>query len=173
MDLIKKYYANPNIAKWATYHSQHRSGEGFLADIQDGVAYQHLMQTDNRFREEPRNLMFSMVTDGVQPWKENTYSIWPIVITPLNFPPSQRYTLGLTSLVTVVPGTRMAGDDMQRTTDGQQPKKKKRKGINLHSVMDILVDEFRVLDTKGISVWDSASRVFFTCYARTLQVGGH
>jgi hypothetical protein len=60
---------------------------GVLADIYDGRLWRHLAR-DNQFAADPRNIVAGIATDGFQPFKDNPKcSLWPVVLTPYNFPP--------------------------------------------------------------------------------------
>lgn len=90
-DFIQRVFKNEKLAELVTYHAEHISDNGDILDFQDGETYKHLMQ-DDRFKNDPRNLMMALIADGVQPWTEdNKYSIWPIAATFYNWPPWLRY----------------------------------------------------------------------------------
>ena len=82
------------LARYASYHADEqarRKGfpDGWSSDVYDGAAYKALMVTP--FGADPRNIFATLVTDGIQPFSDDAkYSVWPLVLTPLNFPPELR-----------------------------------------------------------------------------------
>lgn len=143
--------------------------DGIIKDFFDGQAYKQLLQEWQQLKEDPRNMMLALITDGVQPFKDDKgYSIWPIAIMPLNVPPTLRASL--TSIMCIVPGTRMLEDD-------EGP-------LDLNPYLEVLVDELWWLDRQGVIVEDaskppsdeqlqqdpSARGERFRCYARLVQV---
>ena len=62
-----------------------------IVDWYDGPVYDEVRQHDQRVIDDPRHIMLGMAFDGFQPFADNAkYSMWPLVITPYNFPPSIR-----------------------------------------------------------------------------------
>ena len=87
-ETITQWFGCPALAKEAAYHATNRSREGDVLDFQDGECYRQLHAADPKFATEARNLMLGIVSDGVQPFEGNdSYSMWPVVITCYNSPP--------------------------------------------------------------------------------------
>ena len=55
----------------------------------DGEAWQHFDRKHKAFADDPRNLRLAVAIDGFNPFVNFilTYSMWPILVTPLNLPP--------------------------------------------------------------------------------------
>jgi hypothetical protein len=88
---------------------------------------------------DPRNVAVGIGIDGVQPFKDdNRYSIWPLVLTVYNLPPSIRYLLGPTTVLTMVPGNR-------------DPRSK----LDLDYVMQLAHDDLQALYLHGVTVYDA------------------
>jgi len=152
--LIRRIFQHPVLARWATYHAeQPRSAAHDLCDFQDGSVYAHDIMGDPHFAAEPRNLAAALVTDGMQPYKDDRkYSMWPLVVTFYNFPPHIRYMLAITSLLCVIPGSRL---DSSR--------------LDLQPTLQIVKDEFKLLQ-HGIQLMDAHRQEQFTCRAKLVQV---
>jgi Transposase family tnp2 len=106
------------------------------------------------FAKEPRNLVLGMATDGFLPFSDDKkYSVWPLVFTTYNLPPSSRYKLGLTSCVGIIPGTH-------------DPDTK----VNIQPFLEIFVDECHYLEAIGWPVYDKYNDEHFTCRVKLLQI---
>ena len=55
----------------------------------DGEAWQDFDRKHKTFVDDPRNLRLAVATDGFNPFGNfnSTYSMWPVLVTPLNLPP--------------------------------------------------------------------------------------
>lgn len=72
-----------------------------IVDFYDGTVYNEVREHDPRFAEDARHIMLGLAFDGFLPFTDDDkYSMWPLVITPYNFPPSIR-------CVTVYHNTRL------------------------------------------------------------------
>lgn len=152
-DLISRMFKNKALAQWSDYHAAAVSTDGSYCDFQDGAAYQNAMK-DERFRNEPCNQLAGLIADGVQPHADDSkYSMWPIAITFFNFPPWMRYLPGLTSILTVVPGSRIPASK-----------------LDLQPVLAIFKDQLDFLDVVGVRVYDAFRQRHFRCYVRLAQV---
>ena len=55
----------------------------------DGEAWKDFDETFKSFADDPRSLRLGIATDGFNPFGQmsNSYSIWPVIVVPYNFPP--------------------------------------------------------------------------------------
>eukprot|EP00775_Hariotina_reticulata_P000311 gene312-523_t len=151
-DFIERVYKHPELAKWAHYHADNVSRSNDVCDFQDGKAYQQAMQ-DERFRNDARNLLMALITDGVQPHKDDSkYSMWPLAATFYNWPPWLRYQLGVTTLLGVIPGSTLP-----------------MSALDLQPVLEIITDQLELLSKHGVQVWDAHKGEMFTCYVKLVQ----
>jgi hypothetical protein len=152
VDFIRRLYKHPVLAAQAGYHATARSATGDICDFQDGSMYEEAMK-DPRFRSDPRNLLLGVITDGIQPHKQvQGYSMWPFLVTLFNLPPWMRYKLAVTTLLGIQAGS-----------------KSKRQYFSLSPVMQIIMDELKLLE-HGVRVWDAHKQEWFTCHAKLVQV---
>ena len=59
------------------YHAHNRSGDGVLWMPTDGSAFKEIEEKWADFKDEPRNVRFSLVADNVNPFRElkSIYSV--------------------------------------------------------------------------------------------------
>jgi hypothetical protein len=151
-DWVQTMFRCQAIASKVSYHASHQNSLGDICDFQDGEVYRKAMQ-DSRFANDSRNLLLGLVTDGFQPFADDQkYSIWPLVATCYNFPPWTRYILGMTTVLGVVPGSRL-----------------EVRQFDLQPFLQIVVDEVHFLDKVGQEVYDSHKKEFFTCHVKLVQ----
>jgi hypothetical protein len=55
----------------------------------DGAAWEHFNSRYPDFADDPRNLRLAVATDSFNPFGNlsSTYSMWHVLVTPLNLPP--------------------------------------------------------------------------------------
>jgi hypothetical protein len=55
----------------------------------DGEAWKEFDDSFKSFADDPRSLRLAIATDGFNPFGQmtNSYSIWPVIVVPYNFPP--------------------------------------------------------------------------------------
>jgi len=55
----------------------------------DGEAWEHFDKKHKTFADDPRNLRLVVATNGFNPFGNfsSTYSMWSVLVTPLNLPP--------------------------------------------------------------------------------------
>jgi hypothetical protein len=60
-----------------------------LSHPANGEAWKHVDRTHTTFADNAKNLRLAVATDGFNPFDNfsSAYSMWPILVTPLNLPP--------------------------------------------------------------------------------------
>ena len=60
-----------------------------MSHLVDAEALRHFDSKHKTFVDDPKNLRLAIITDGFNPFGNfsSTYSMWPILVTPLNLPP--------------------------------------------------------------------------------------
>ena len=71
------------------WHAENPRVSGSFAHLSDGEAWKHLDEADPEFATEPRNIRLGLCTDVFSPFGQfwQTYSCWPVILTPYNLPP--------------------------------------------------------------------------------------
>jgi hypothetical protein len=97
-----------------TWHSDGRTKDGMLRHPADSPAWKSFDSKHKLFREEPRNIRFALATDGFNPFRNLNlaYSIWPIILIPLNLPPWVCMKQSNFILNVIVPGRKGPGKEM-------------------------------------------------------------
>ena len=86
---LQRLYVTKNMAQHMTWHSEHPRTEGLMEHPSDGEAWKHFNNTFHEFASEPRNVRLGLCTDGFSPFSHfgQSYSCWPVILTPYNLPP--------------------------------------------------------------------------------------
>lgn len=86
---LQRLYETKNVAEHMMCHHEHPHIEGFMEHPGDGEAWKHLDAIFSEFASEPRNVRLGLCTDGFAPFAHygQSYSCWPVIITPCNPPP--------------------------------------------------------------------------------------
>ena len=77
-------YVKKNIAEHITWHHEHPRTEGFMEHPSNAEAWMHFDNTFHEFASEPRNVRLGLCTNGFSPFGHfgQSYSCWPVIITP-------------------------------------------------------------------------------------------
>jgi hypothetical protein len=79
----------------------------------DGNAWKDFDDTYPDFADDARNLRLAIATDGFNPFGQmtNSYSIWPVMVVPYNFPPWMCMDQSNYMLSLIIPGKKSPGKD--------------------------------------------------------------
>ena len=104
----------------------------------DSPAWKFFDAKHKKFRDEPRNIRFGLATDGFNPFRNMnlSYSIWPVILIPYNFPPWMCMKDSNFILSVLVPGRKSPGKD-----------------IDVY--LQLVVDELKDLWHNGLWTFDS------------------
>ena len=82
---------SPTIAKLLRWHSDFpNEDDEVMKSVVDSLAWQHVdLHVDPIFSQDPRNIRFGLVLDGVNPFKHNNtqHSTWHVLLLIYNLPP--------------------------------------------------------------------------------------
>ena len=72
----------------------------------DGYAFREIEEKWVDFKDEPRNVRFSLATDGVNPFGElwSVYLVWPIFVINNKIPPWMSINKENIMLTMIIPG---------------------------------------------------------------------
>jgi hypothetical protein len=84
---IARLFQDENLVKIIQLHCT-RSDDGVLRDLWDTERWKKWYDCDGEFGGDKRGVTLSFCTDGVNPFKAMHLikSIWPLMITVMNFP---------------------------------------------------------------------------------------
>jgi hypothetical protein len=116
----------------------------------DGEAWKDFDDKFRDFAADPRNLRFSLATDGFNPFgnMSTQYSMWPVLLTPLNLAPWESVNPSNCFMDLLIPGPRCPGKDFD---------------LFLEPLIDELVELW-----KGVSTYDAITGKKFDLRAAVL-----
>ncbi|XP_010518611.1 PREDICTED: uncharacterized protein LOC104793884 [Camelina sativa] len=102
---LKQLYQSERTAGPMRWHAEHRSN-GEITHPSDAEAWRHFQSVYPDFAYEPRNVYLGLSTDGFNPFGKHgrQYSLWPVIVTPYNLPPSLCMRREFLFLSILVPG---------------------------------------------------------------------
>ena len=102
---IARMYQNENLVRLLQAHST-RNKDGIMKDILDTDRWKKSWFGPNGEFNDKTGCVLNFCTDGVNPYKTMhlTYSMWPMMMSVLNFPISFRKSVGGILLLGIIPG---------------------------------------------------------------------
>ncbi|KAL1209251.1 hypothetical protein V5N11_033111 [Cardamine amara subsp. amara] len=111
---LQRLFMSSKTATHMRWHATASNNDGKLRHPRDGRAWKVFDQKYPEFASDPRNVRLGLATDGFNPFgtMSSSYSIWPVILFPYNFPPwmSMKQTSMILSMV--IPGKHMPGNDI-------------------------------------------------------------
>ena len=90
MPRLKRVFALKRTSKETQWHKNMRKPvDNVMSHPADGEAWKHFDRREATFAADSRNLRLALATDGFNPFGNMSmqYSMWPVLVTPLNLPP--------------------------------------------------------------------------------------
>jgi hypothetical protein len=112
---LQRLFMSKQRAQYTRWHKEKRVPvENEMRHPADGEAWKDFNETFKSFADDPRNLRLSIGTDGFNPFVQmsNTYSIWPVIVVPYNFPPWMCMDQSNYMLALLIPGKKSLGKDL-------------------------------------------------------------
>ncbi|CAA7017316.1 unnamed protein product [Microthlaspi erraticum] len=102
---LKRLYLSKRTAKSIRWHAEH-SSDGKITHPSDAKAWKHFQNCYPTFANEARNVYLGLSTDGFNPFGKHgrQYSLWLVILTPYNLPPSMCMRREFLFLSILVPG---------------------------------------------------------------------
>ncbi|XP_033148227.1 uncharacterized protein LOC103868691 isoform X1 [Brassica rapa] len=87
---LKRLYQSERTAQPMRWHAEHSTDDGQIRHPSDAKGWKHFQSTYPEFAHERRNVYLGLCTDGFNPFGKHgrQYSLWPVIMTPYNLPPS-------------------------------------------------------------------------------------
>ena len=139
---VRRLFANEQMSTLIQSHRLKVTEDGqTMSNIHDSPAWKEWYAEDGCYEGDPRALTFAICIDGLNPFKKesSTYSMCPILLSPLNFPPKLRKLSGSMFLTGIIPGPKEL-----KSTD---------------PYVEIVVDE--ILKLNGTEVYDACEKENF------------
>jgi hypothetical protein len=111
---LQRLFMSKQQAQYARWHKEKRVPvENEMRHPADGEAWKDFDETFKSFVDDPRNLRLAIATDGFNPFGQmsNSYSIWPVIVVPYNFPPWMCMDQSNYMLALLIPGKKSPGKD--------------------------------------------------------------
>ncbi|XP_024014993.1 uncharacterized protein LOC112088874 [Eutrema salsugineum] len=153
-DRLKRLYQSKRTARSMRWHHEH-SKEGEISHPSDAEAWQHFQTVYPSFASESRNVYLGLCTDGFNPFGKHgrQYSLWPVIVTPYNLPPSLCMKREFLFLTVLVPGP-------------EHPKR------SLDVFLQPLIHELQYLWEHGVQAFDiSSQQNFIMCVVLMWTIG--
>ncbi|CAA7018778.1 unnamed protein product [Microthlaspi erraticum] len=144
---LKRLYQSERTAESMRWHAEHTSN-GEIVHPSDAKAWKHFQEVYPSFAYERRNVYLGLSTDGFNPFGKHgrQYSLWPVIVTPYNLPPSLCMKRVFLFLSILIPG----------------PANPKR---SLDVFLQPLIHELQMLWDHGVEVFDVSCQQNFTMRA--------
>ncbi|XP_071685176.1 uncharacterized protein [Lolium perenne] len=148
---VRRLFISNKTASLMSWHNDGRTKDEVMRHPADSPAWKNFDSRYRSFSKEPRNIRFGLATDGFNPFRNMnlSYSIWPIILIPYNFPPwiCMKETNFILSVI--VPGRGSRGKD-----------------IDVY--LQLVIDELQELWHHGVLVYDSHFGKKFRVHAALL-----
>ena len=111
---LKRIYASKRTSEETQWHKKVRKPvENVMSHPADGEAWKAFDRREPSFAEDPRNLRLALATDGFNPFgnMSTQYSMWPVLLTPLNLPPWEYVNPANCFMCLLIPGPKSPGKD--------------------------------------------------------------
>ncbi|KAL1222999.1 hypothetical protein V5N11_019494 [Cardamine amara subsp. amara] len=104
-DILKRLYQSDRTASGMRWHGEYQF-TGDISHPSDAEAWKHFQYKYPDFAREMRNVYFGLCTDGFNPFgkRGRKYSLWPVIVTPYNLPPTLCMKREFLFLAILVPG---------------------------------------------------------------------
>lgn len=148
---LERLFANKDDAKMLLWHKTGRLNDGMLRHPADGVEWKSIDTKYPNFSSDPRNLRLALSTDGMNPHgnMSTQHSTWPVVLAIYNLPPFLCMKRKYLMLSLLISGPKQPGND-----------------IDVY--LAPLLDDLKLLWTKGVKVFDAYGNEFFNLRALLL-----
>jgi len=111
---LQRLFISMQRAQMARWHKDKRVVvENEMRHLADGEAWKDFDDTYKSFADDARSLRLAIATDGFNPFGQmtNSYSIWPVIVVPYNFPPWMCMDQSNYMLSLIIPGKKSPGKD--------------------------------------------------------------
>ena len=145
---LRRLFGNKKTSKLLQTHEQDTDDTNIVSSIHQSETWKKWYDGDGYYKGDPRAITFSICLDGMNPFKKEnvSYSMCPILLSPLNFPDQLRVLAGSKFLVGIIPGPK-------------EPK-------NTDPYIQVVVDE--LLQINGIEMYDAYQSETFKLQANIL-----
>ncbi|XP_058774236.1 uncharacterized protein LOC131648500 [Vicia villosa] len=148
---LQRLFMCSKTASSLRWHDEERSKDGKLRHPADGEAWKEFDKCHAEFADESRNIRLGLASDGFNPFRTMnlSYSTWPVVLIPYNFPPWWCMKAEYSMLSLLIPGPFSPGN-------------------NIDVYLQPLIEELKVLWDLGVETYDASLNQTFQIRAALL-----
>jgi hypothetical protein len=148
---LQRLFLTSKMASLTRWHDEDRKKDGLLRHPADSPLWQNFDQKHPNFAADSRNIRLAFATDGFNPFRSKnvSYSVWPGICIPYNFPPSMCMKQSNFILSLLIPGRNGPGSAMD---------------VYFQPLVDDLLDMF----VNGVRTYDASKGEFFNLRAAVL-----
>ncbi|KAL3633966.1 hypothetical protein CASFOL_022728 [Castilleja foliolosa] len=148
---LQRLFMSEKTSKKMVWHNEKRVNDEYMRHPADSAAWKDFDKEFPQFAEDPRNVRLALATDGFNPFgnMSTSYSVWPVILAPLNLPPWDCMKDPFLFLSLLIPGKNSPGKDID---------------VYLRP----LVDELKELFTEGADTFDFSVKKTFRMHASVL-----
>ena len=149
--MLQRLFLTSKIANLTRWHAEGRKKDGLLRHPADSPLWKNFDNKHPEFAADSRNIRLAFATDGFNPFRSMnvSYSVWPGICIPYNFPPSMCMKQSNFILSLLIPGRNGPGSDMD---------------VYFQPLVDDLLDMF----VNGARTYDASKGEFFMLRAALL-----
>jgi len=148
---LQRLFLSSKTASLTRWHDEERTRDDVLRHPAVSPLWKDFDLKHPEFAKDSRNIRLAFATDGFNPYRTQSisYSIWPGICIPYNFPPSMCMKQSNFILSLLIPGKHAPGSDMD---------------VFLQPLVDDLLDMF----VKGVRTYDASKGEYFQLRAAVL-----
>jgi hypothetical protein len=111
---LQRIFASKKTSEEAQWHKRKRvPKDKEMSHPADGEAWKDFDKCWPKFADDPRNLRLGLATHGFNPFgnMRSSYSMWPVIVIPYNFPPWVCVQESNFMMALLIPGPKSPGKD--------------------------------------------------------------
>ncbi|XP_062230316.1 uncharacterized protein LOC133928041 [Phragmites australis] len=148
---LQRLFVCSKTASLTRWHDKGRTKDGLLRHPADSPLWKDFDHKYPEFAADSRNIRLAFATDGFNPFRSMnvSYSVWPGILIPYNFPPFMCMKQPNFILSLLIPGRRAPGSDMD---------------VYFKPLVDDMLDMF----VNGVRTYDASKGEYFQLRAAIL-----
>ncbi|KAL3654668.1 hypothetical protein CASFOL_001403 [Castilleja foliolosa] len=148
---LQRLFMSMKTSKKMVWHNEKRIDDDYMRHPEDFTVWKVFDKEYPGFAADPRNVRLALATDGFNPFRNmsTSYSMWPVILAPLNLPPWDCMKDPFLFLSLLIPGKHSPGKD-----------------IDVY--MRPLIDELKELFVEGADTFDVSGKNTFRMHALIL-----
>jgi hypothetical protein len=145
---LQRLFMSSKTALHMKWHAEKHTDDGILRHPADALAWKAFDSKYPDFASDSRNVRLGLATDGFNPFgnMSTSYSTWPVILVPYNFPPWMCMKQSSLMLSLLIPG-------------------RKSPSFKIDVYLEPLISELKELWDVGEPTYDVSSNQTFTMHA--------